>query len=143
MSYSPSDAEINNSIGSNLSGLKCGTLNMRSCNLTDATMKNCFDKFSWVMKKGYDILFLSELKFHNQSQLDRLHNFLGINDICQYFCAMNSTQRSRGTAILIKNSLSYQVHDIYKSGDENLIVLNVSINNVNIVLASIYAPCHN
>ena len=101
---------------------------MRSCNLTDSSGKNCIEKFAWIIEKRFDIVFLSELKFHNHFFLEKLNNFLALNDNCQYNLVLNSTKRARGTAILLKKCLNYKINETYKSEDENLTVISLSIN---------------
>ena len=128
---------------SNLPGLSFGCLNLRSCNLTDASGKNCIEKFTWIIDKRFDIVFLSEVKFHNHFFLEKLNNFLALNDKCQYSLVLNSTKCSRGTAILLKTCLNYKINETYKSDDENLTVISLAINDVNITLAAVYAPSNN
>ena len=128
---------------SNLPGLSFGCLNLRSCNLTDASGKNCIEKFTWIIDKRFDIVFLSEVKFHNHYFLEKLNNFLALNDKCQYSLVLNSTKCSRGTAILLKTCLNYKINETYKSEDENLTVISLAINDVNITLAAVYAPSNN
>ena len=130
-------------IESKLAALSFGCLNVRSCNLTDSTGRNCISKFTWIIKKKMDFVFLSELKFHNKSFLNKLSNFLMSNDICQYQLILNSSKQSRGTAILVKNSLDFVIQQIDKDHNENFIILNCKINQLNLTLASIYAPSGN
>ena len=96
---------------------------------------------SWIVSKKFDVVFLSELKFHKAALLNRVINFLELNDLFQYELFINSSKKSRGTAVLISKKLNYKVNEIFKDDDENLIALKLILNDKPLTLASVYATC--
>ncbi len=47
---------------------------------------------------------------------------------------------SRGVAILFNRNLDYNIHNIYKDNDGNVIILDIEIYNQRLTLANIYGP---
>jgi exonuclease III len=52
----------------------------------------------------------------------------------------NSTQRSRGVGILISKKLNYTVSHTWKDNNNNILALRLSINDVEVLLVSVYGP---
>jgi exonuclease III len=52
----------------------------------------------------------------------------------------NSTQSRRGVGILISKKLNYTVSHTWKDNNNNILALKLSINNVEVLLVSVYGP---
>ena len=65
---------------------------------------------------------------------------LALNRNCSYKVYFNSTKDSRGVGIAIKRNIFHEVVEMFKSGDENVIMCKIKIKNVLLVLGSIYGP---
>lgn len=50
------------------------------------------------------------------------------------------TEHSKGTAILLKNDLKYEVSNIHESYDNRILLCNIKTNDKHITLINIYAP---
>ena len=51
-----------------------------------------------------------------------------------------SKTNSRGVAILIKNNFEYEIHNIQRDLDGNLLILDLNIASISVRLINIYAP---
>ena len=123
-----------------LGNLRLGALNVRSLNLSDATLLDSKAKLNWLISTNLDLAFISEVKFHDKSKLSCVSNFLAGNNLGSYKFILNSTNASRGTGILISNRLNLHILSEHRDINENFLLLNCRLNNVNLVIGSIYAP---
>ena len=120
--------------------LKFGTLNLRSINCGDQSIKNTLNKFDFLIKESKDVYFLTEVKAFCKNRLNEVVNYLEFHSKIQYKIIFNSTSRSRGTAIMYKKNLAPQIVSVLKSNDENYIAVNLVIQKTKLTLICIYAP---
>ncbi len=52
----------------------------------------------------------------------------------------NSTDNSRGTAILVSNRLSIVIEDSFRDDECNILLLKVRLGDISLTLGSIYGP---
>jgi exonuclease III len=115
--------------------------NVCSLNISKPGRKT-YSKLISVTKSESDVIFLCDTRLNCDLQI------VGVNDIKKklgflgYSFFHNSTRNSRGTAILISNKLLFNIEDVYKDGDCNILMLKIKINETNITLGSIYGPNH-
>ena len=76
-----------------LPDIKFSTINVRSLNLSDTTGATPREKLNFIISKGCDIIALSEVKFHDLSQLPWITNFLSAKN---FTLVINSTETARG-----------------------------------------------
>ncbi len=55
----------------------------------------------------------------------------------------NSKGPSRGVGILISKKLDYRINNIHRDGEDNYLLLNVTISNYSLIIGSIYGPNNN
>ena len=125
----------------NLENLKCGTLNMRSLNCSDPSGVTSFNKFEFLINENCDIWFLSEIKAHSASRVTEIINHLKFHRRKQYELILNSSNKSRGTAIMYAKHLNLKIEKISKSLDENILCCLTQYNDMKLTLACVYAPC--
>ena len=85
-----------------------------------------------------DVLFLCDVRLNNG--INEINRYFGLNRNCSYKCYWNSTRENRGVGILIKRNIVHQVHELYKSDDENVILMKITIKGATLILGSIYGP---
>ncbi len=84
----------------------------------------------------------------SDTRLNSDRQIAGLNDIEKrlkflgYSIFHNSQINSRGTAILIANSLDYAVNNTFKDDDCNILLMKIRIKGVSVTIGSIYGPNH-
>ena len=124
----------------NLYDMSIATLNMRSINSSDFDSKNTLNKFDFVIKNKYDMIFLTEVKSGCPKRFNLVKKYLEINDVCRYNIYINSNKFSRGVAIMTKASLNFSIASRYDSADENSLYLMFKNLDYEFLAAVIYAP---
>jgi exonuclease III len=76
-------------------------------------------------------------------QCKKIENMFLTNSSKQTDFLYNSSKNSRGVGVLIDHSIQYSVNKILKDPDENIIVLHITIDKCNLILAGIYGPNSN
>ena len=109
--------------------------NLNSCNLTDLSELKINRRISALLRAKSNIIFVSDVRAG--PQLKKLEKKLLYND-SPYLLHANSTGNKRGVGIMIRKELNCTVNATFKDRDENLLGLNTTINNENILLASCY-----
>ncbi len=107
----------------------------QNCNsLNVSTIKNQDIKISAICNYGTDIIFLSDTRLNGKDLIisEKLR--------LRYKMYSNSTKNSRGVAILISNRLKHEVLETVASQDENFMLMKVSINDIHLVIGSVYGP---
>jgi len=106
----------------------CNSLNVSSINRTMAT------KLTTITNLNADITFLSDIRLNNK------HKKVSValrNDFRFFY---NSTLSRRGVGIIVRNNVNMIVHGQYADASENILLLNCTINDVHVILGSIYGP---
>ncbi len=117
--------------------------NVCSLNISKPNKKT-YSKLAAVVKNGSDVILLSDTRLNSDRQI------AGVNDIEKrlkffgYSIFHNSQINSRGTAILISNSLDYTVDNTFKDEDCNILLMKIVIKGegVSVTIGSIYGPNH-
>jgi exonuclease III len=124
-----------------ISTINCNSLNMSNSAKWNQTLKIC-----GITKLKSDIIFLSDTRVSNKNLIssgdDLRRNFLN-NPYGKYDFFFNSTKNKRGTGILIKKNLTYNILEQRASEDENSLLLRLRLKNSEVVLVSIYGPNSN
>jgi exonuclease III len=81
------------------------------------------------------IIFLSDMRL-NTSVTGENHDLFSSH----YDFLHNSTHSSRGVGILVSKKLNYTVNGTWKDNNNNILALRLSINDVEILLVSVYGP---
>ncbi len=110
--------------------LKISTFNVRGIN----DNKKRSDLFDWLRKRNIDICLLQET--HCSKELE---NKWGCEWGYTAFWSSHSG-RSRGVAILFKNSFQYCLHNKYEDCEGRYIMLDITINNSRLSIINIYGP---
>ena len=91
-----------------------------------------------VLKKGSSIIFLQDVRIGNHINL--LKGYLQSTKFGNFDLFSNSNKADRGVLILIKKRVSYKVHKIFKSSDDNILILDITINDYRCLLVNVYGP---
>ena len=92
------------------------------------------DVLNYLRNHKYDIICLQDTHFSKQIEKQIEHEW-GFNT---FFNSFDS--RSRGVAILFKNSFEFKIIDQYADNDGNVLILKLQINSQEILLACLYGP---
>lgn len=118
---------------------------MNSLNLSTAILGRDRDAFrikmNSVLKKGSSIIFLQDVRIGNH--LNLLKGYLQNTKYGNFDLFSNSKKADRGVLILIKKRVPYKVHKIFKSLDDNILILDITINEYRCLLVNVYGPTQN
>jgi hypothetical protein len=120
--------------------LSVGSINVNSFNLSTVTSRNSktFLKIEGATRKKQDVLFFSDCRIADKEK--EFTKLMGLNMNCSYKVYINSNKDSRGVCIAIKRKIFHEVIEIFKSEDQNIILMKVKIKGHLLVLGSIYGP---
>ena len=125
-----------------LGGMHFRSYNVNSLNLSKHQSKHkltCLDiKLAHILKSKASIICLQDIRASGKFRV--LQNKLYNHPKGQYELYMNSNRESRGVCILIKSSCHNIVHDIIRSPCENYIIIDVTLNDCRMSIASAYGP---
>lgn len=92
------------------------------------------DVFRNLRMKNYNIYFLQDTHFNEKEEM-LIQSQWG----SKVFFNSYKTN-SRGVAILLNNNFEYKVHNVYKDDSGNYLILDTTIENMNLLLVNIYGP---
>jgi exonuclease III len=90
-----------------------------------------------------DIILLSDIRLCNAagvSNSQELINSFRTNPYCSYNFHSNSRKNKRGVGILLKQSLPFSVHSVYKDTEDNILGLQLELNGKKFGICAIYGP---
>ena len=118
-----------------LCGIKILSQNVRSFNCSSKRFKPAKAKILSMLDENPDILLLSECKVSNLRAKNSIDRCLKLAQNGPYISLFNSTSTSRGTAIVIKQSLLDNVGIHYKCPNKNALIVraNKGAYSINIV----------
>lgn len=96
-----------------------------------------------ILKSNNDIYCLQDLRLLNTDNQKIFKKELECTAQGSYDSYINSTLSKRGTAILIKRNLDYKIFREFHSTCNNVILLDMTLNNVRLSILSVYAPPQN
>ena len=127
-----------------IKGLTLGCINGNSLNMSGNTRKLQKLKLYGIAKLKTDIIFVADTRISNKgmvSDISNIRKILSANPYGQYSIEYNSSQNKRGTAILIKTSLSFSEIRRVADPEENFLLLLVENDKgEKLILGSIYGP---
>ena len=97
--------------------------------------RNSITKATIIQEIKSDIIFLSDMRLGNQER--KISDLFKLNF---YKLIVNSSKSKRGVGILIRNTLDFELLDIYRDRGENILLLNCKLNKVHLCLGAIYGP---
>ena len=113
--------------------------NCHSLNLSDRDQVKLTKKLQLITKVGTDVIFLSEVWMNTVKYPE---NEKIVKDIVEsrYELYSNSTQRSRGVAILIKKGSGIQKIKEMRDMEENMLLLDVKFRDIPCIIGAVYGP---
>ena len=130
------------SLASILTNLTISSQNCNSLNVSTNCPKQSKKLYS-IADIGSDIIFLCDLRLNNKDSVQDISSvFLNLPKK-QYNFTYNSSKSSRGNGILISTKLNHVILSTFRDTSENILVLYISIENHNFLIASIYGPNSN
>lgn len=121
-----------------IDSLNCNSLNLGTFSKGNPSLDKFKLKITSMLKGKPDILLLQDVRIGKN--LDIFIKEVRCHCSGNYTVFSNSNKSDRGVAILLKQSLNYEVLKSFKSLDENCIILDLKINNFRLTLGSIYGP---
>ena len=124
-----------------LSGIRFLTQNVNSLNLSTrfqlSNNLNRFDqKLESILEKKSEIILLQDIRLGKDGE-KILKKRLEFSKYGSYHTYTNSTQASRGVAILIKSQLPYKILDSVKCSLENYLILKVALRESVFLVGSV------
>jgi len=123
--------------------LELGCLNVNSMNVSTLGTRNSksFLKIEGITQLKHDVLFLCDIRLKGKE--NDIGRMLGLNRNASYKLYANSDRDSRGVAVAIKRKIVHEIIEIYRSQDQNIILLKTKIKGEVIVLGAVYGPNEN
>ena len=109
---------------------------LKKCHVTSSIYQTIFKTMycSGITILYYDVTFLV-----NTHSTINIENEWGREwGLEAFFCSCSSY--SRGTAILIKNSSKFNIHNDYRDPNGNYIILDITIQDQRMTIAVVYSP---
>ena len=127
-----------------LSGIRFLSQNVNSLNLSTrfqlSNNLNRFDqKLESILDKKAEIILLQDIRLGTDGE-KILKKRLEFSKFGSYHTYTNSTQASRGVAILIKSQLPYKILDFVKCSLENYLILKIALCDSVFLVGSVYGP---
>ncbi len=122
----------------NISSQNVNTLSLSKSNDEDMKMK-----LLACIGNDDDIIFIQDIRAKTEAKpgnFDRISNFLCNNNVNKYKLYLNSKGRTRGVAILMKDSINFSETYRYDDIFDNMILIEGNINGKLTLLGSIYGP---
>ena len=91
-----------------------------------------------VTKQKQDIILLSDCRISDKEK--EFTRLMGLNMNCSYKIYINSNKDSRGVGIAIKRKIVHEVMEIFKTDDQNVILMKVRIKGALLTIGSVYGP---
>jgi exonuclease III len=132
---------LNNSpLNLSVSSVNCNSLNMSTIGTSNHLLK-----VHGIVSIKSDIILLSDIRLCNSADVSNSHeviNSFRINPYCSYNFYSNSRRNKRGVGILLKQSIPFSVHAVYKDKDNNILGLQLELNGKLFGICAIYGPNH-
>ena len=127
-----------------LNGIRFLSQNVNSLNLSTrfqlSNNLNRFDqKLESILDKKAEIILLQDVRLGPEGE-NILKKRLEFHKYGSYHTYTNSTQASRGVAILIKSQLPNKIVDVVKCSLENYLILKISFHDSVFLVGSVYGP---
>ena len=101
-------------------------------------LKRFKNKINAILKKGASFILLQDSRIGKHIEI--LKNELKVCKFGNYDIYCNSDRGERGVVTLIRKCLPYKIHNIFKSNDQNVLIIKLSINDSVFLLCNTYAP---
>jgi exonuclease III len=111
--------------------------------MAHSTGQNQRIKIEAITSLKSDFIFLSDTRLGNKNlttSRGEIANMFLVNNNRSYNMCANSTKNKRGVGILYATDLDLIIEDTITDDDENLILLKVKLNNIPLIIGSIYGP---
>jgi exonuclease III len=100
-------------------------------------------KIHAITKQNPDIIFISDIRLNTEKQNYGVHDLTKKFKFKGYDFYHNSKKSHRGVGILIKSNLNIDVDVRYNDPENNILLVTCTINNVTVLLGSLYGPNNN
>ena len=120
--------------------LNVNSLNMSTHNKDSISLDDYNKKVTAFLKHKLDILALQDIRLNSRD--DILSKSIRCTKFGNYELFCNSRKSKRGVCVIFKQSLNYEVLNIFYSKCNNVILLDCLINNFRITIGSIYGPVY-
>ena len=118
---------------------ECGNVNVNLMSLNVRGIRTYFKRkkvFNWLTKKNADIIFLQET--YSTNEIEKKWS----NEWKPWKCVFsNGTNHSKGVAILIKNTLDYEIKYCMSDPNGRFIILDINVKGESFLIVNVYAPC--
>ncbi len=116
--------------------------NVLSLNISSKNSKTDL-KILALTKGDNDIIILCDTRLNSRKQSAATHDLMKKFRLKGYSFIHNSKTSSRGVALLIKKSVSWELHRKIEDPGDNYLIVSITINNFKFTLGAVYGPNQN
>ncbi len=116
--------------------------NVLSLNISSTNSKTDL-KILAITRGSPDVVFLSDTRLNSRKQNAATHDLLKKFRLKGYNFIHNSKTSSRGVAVLIKKTISWELHRKIEDPGDNYLILSATINSYRFTLGAVYGPNQN
>jgi len=98
------------------------------------------EKILTLTNQQKDVVFLSDLRLNSVKNVGPVEYLRKEFQFLGYDFFHNSKLSNRGTGILIKKTVSYNIIQTEKDMEENFLLAKININDTVIIIGSVYGP---
>ncbi len=121
--------------------LRISAINGNSMNVSTLGTKNSrtYLKVEGITGKKSDVILMSDLRLKDKGE--DIKKLMGMTRNGSYKLYFNSSKESRGVGIAIKRNIKHEIVNRYVGeGDENLLLLDITIKENRLTLGVVYGP---
>ena len=130
-------------ISSNFPNISVSSVNCNSLNMSTLGTANHLLKVHGIVSIKSDLILLSDIRLCNAagvSNSQEVINSFRTNPYCSYTFYSNSHKNKRGVGILLKQSLPFSVHAVYKDTEDNILGLQLELHGKKFGICAIFRP---
>jgi exonuclease III len=116
--------------------------NVLSLNVSSKNSKTDL-KILALTKGDSDIIILCDTRLNSRKQSAATHDLIKKFRLKGYSFIHNSKTSSRGVALLIKKSVSWEIHRKIEDPGDNYLIVSITVNNFKFTLGAVYGPNQN
>jgi exonuclease III len=116
--------------------------NVLSLNISSKNSKTDL-KILALTRGDHDIVFLSDTRLNSNKQSSATHDLVKKLHLRGYNFIHNSKTSSRRVAVLIKKTLSWEIHRKIEDLGDNYLIMSITINGYRLTLGAVYGPNQN
>ena len=140
--YDPTNAinDCNILKGTEFISQNCDSLNFSTFNSNHAILNSFHGKINSTLRKSNQIVMLQDIRCVNRLNRNRIRRELATTPYGNFEVFINSRKNKRGVMIAINRKLNYKILNTYFSSDENVILIDLTLNDFRLTIGTVYGP---